>query len=72
MGKSGFSWKRVTGISNAKRKIAKATGIPTSKQGRKRKAQAKVAHAATGGCLTLVLPFVLSIVAAVVLLVWLI
>ena len=39
MGRSGFSWKRATGITGAKRKIAKATGIPTTKQGRKRKAQ---------------------------------
>ena len=35
----GFSWKRATGISSAKRKIAKATGIPTTKSGRKRKVQ---------------------------------
>lgn len=35
----GFSWKRALGITSAKRKIAKATGIPTSKSGRKRKAQ---------------------------------
>lgn len=35
----GFSWKRALGITNAKRKIAKATGIPTTKEGRKRKAQ---------------------------------
>lgn len=33
----GFSWKRALGISKAKSKIAKATGIPTTKQGRKRK-----------------------------------
>lgn len=39
MAKGGFSWKRATGITNAKRKIAKATGIPTTKQGPKRKAQ---------------------------------
>lgn len=39
MGKAGFSWKRATGITKAKTKIAKATGIPTTKQGRKRKAQ---------------------------------
>lgn len=39
MNKGGFSWKRVLGITSAKRKIAKATGIPTTKQGRKRKAQ---------------------------------
>ena len=32
-----FSLKRATGISSAKGKIAKATGIPTTKQGRQRK-----------------------------------
>lgn len=35
----GFSWKRALGVTDAKRKIAKATGIPTTKQGRKQKAQ---------------------------------
>lgn len=35
----GFSWKRATGITDAKRKIAKETGIPTTKSGRKRKVQ---------------------------------
>lgn len=39
MGKAGFNWKRLLGITSAKRKIAKATGIPTTKAGRKRKAQ---------------------------------
>ena len=32
-----FSWKRAVGISSAKRKIAKATGIPTTKSGRQKK-----------------------------------
>ena len=32
-----FSWKRALGITAAKRKIAKATGIPTTKQGRRNK-----------------------------------
>nr|DAF38581.1 MAG TPA: hypothetical protein [Caudoviricetes sp.] len=32
-----FSWKRATGITAAKRKIAKATGIPTTKSGRRNK-----------------------------------
>ena len=32
-----FSWKRALGISEAKRKIAKETGIPTSKAGIERK-----------------------------------
>lgn len=32
-----FSWKRALGITSVKRKIAKATGIPTTKAGRQRK-----------------------------------
>ena len=32
-----FSWKRALGITSAKKKIAKATGIPTTKQGRRAK-----------------------------------
>jgi len=32
-----FSWKRALGITDAKRKIAKATGIPTTKTGRRNK-----------------------------------
>ena len=32
-----FSWKRALGITSAKRKIAKATGIPTTNQGRRAK-----------------------------------
>ena len=32
-----FSWKRAFGITKLKRKIAKKTGIPTTKSGRQRK-----------------------------------
>lgn len=32
-----FSWKRALGITKMKRKISKATGIPTTKTGRQRK-----------------------------------
>ena len=32
-----FSWKRALGVTSAKRKIAKATGIPTTKSGRRSK-----------------------------------
>lgn len=39
----GFSLKRVCGITNAKRKIAKATGIPTTKSGRKNKRNRTIA-----------------------------
>lgn len=34
-----FNWKQVFGITSAKRKIAKASGIPTTKAGRKQKAK---------------------------------
>lgn len=37
-----FSWKRALGITKAKRKIAKMTGIPTSKQGRRNKVAKKL------------------------------
>lgn len=32
-----FSWKRAFGVTKAKRKIAKATGIPTTRSGRRSK-----------------------------------
>ena len=32
-----FSWKRALGITSLRQKIARATGIPTTKQGRQRK-----------------------------------
>lgn len=32
-----FSWKKALGITKAKRKIAKTTGIPTTKSGRRNK-----------------------------------
>lgn len=32
-----FSWKRALGVTTVKRKIAKATGIPTTKTGRRNK-----------------------------------
>jgi len=32
-----FSWKRALGVTSAKRKIAKVTGIPTTKSGRRSK-----------------------------------
>lgn len=32
-----FSWKRALGVTKAKRKVAKFTGIPTTKQGRRNK-----------------------------------
>ena len=33
----GFSWKRATGVTKAKSRISRATGIPLTKSGRQRK-----------------------------------
>ena len=44
----GFSWKRALGITSAKRKISKATGIQTTKSGRKRRAQSMLWNAIFG------------------------
>lgn len=32
-----FSWKRALGVTSVKRKISRATGIPTSRSGRRAK-----------------------------------
>lgn len=32
-----FSWKRAIGVTAAKQKVARATGIPTTRQGLERK-----------------------------------
>jgi hypothetical protein len=37
MNRGGWSWKRQLGITNAKRRVSRATGIPWTKSGRQRK-----------------------------------
>ena len=32
-----FSWRRAVGVTKAKRRIAKATGVPTTRTGRRAK-----------------------------------
>lgn len=54
-----FSPKRALGVTKAKRKIAKATGIPTTKAGRQRKA-GKILTG--GGCLIPILLILLAII----------
>lgn len=61
-----FSWKRATGITNVKRKISKATGIPTTRAGRQR----KIGKIMTGGgCLIYVLGGALAAVGVVLLMI---
>jgi len=44
-----FSWKRAVGISGLKTKVARATGIPTTRQGLERKVGQAVLRTLTGG-----------------------
>ena len=44
-----FSWKRALGISGVKTKIARKTGIPTTRGGMERKIGRAVIKAVTGG-----------------------
>lgn len=44
-----FSWKRAVGISGLKTKVARATGIPTTKQGLERKVGQTVLRTITEG-----------------------
>jgi len=60
-----FSWKRALGITNAKRKIARATGIPTTRSGRQRKIGRMVTG---GGCLVPILSTLLFVATVILLL----
>jgi len=56
-----YSWKRALGVTKAKQKIARATGIPTTRQGR----QCKLGKAMSGGCLLPVLSFAIIFVGSI-------
>ena len=43
-----FSWKRALGVSKLKRDIAKATGIPTTRNGIERKIGGAIVNAILG------------------------
>ena len=53
--RGGFSWNRLLGITRAKQRVSRATGIPWTKSGRQRKAGAILTG---GGCL---LPVVIAV-----------
>ncbi len=46
--RAGFSWKRALGITKAKQRISRATGIPLTKAARQRKIGKMITG---GGCL---------------------
>lgn len=56
-----FSAKRALGVTRAKQKIARKTGIPTTKSGRQRKM-----GAAMGGCVMYLIAAVAFVVCAVI------
>ena len=55
--RGGFSWKRATGITRAKQRISRTTGIPLTKSGRQR----KVGKMMTSGCLLPILLISLAV-----------
>lgn len=58
-----FSWKRVLGVSAMKGRVARATGIPTSRSGRER----KIGRALSGGgCLIAMIYFGVILASAAV------
>jgi len=61
MNKGGFSWKRLSGVSSAKAKLSRQTGIPLTKSGRQRKIGKAVTQ---GGCL-FIATFLLTICALI-------
>ncbi|MDR3205075.1 MAG: hypothetical protein LBV23_10110 [Deltaproteobacteria bacterium] len=48
----GFSWKRALGITAAKQRFARKTGIPTTKAGLQRKLGREIMKA--GGCMVFI------------------
>ncbi len=62
MNRGGFSWKRLTGISAAKSRISRATGIPWTKSGRER----KIGRMVTGGSCLLTFATVVVVAGAIV------
>lgn len=58
-----FSWRRATGVSSMKRKVAKYTGIPTTRSGRRAKAGRMM------GCMLPIL-FTLIAIAALIILIF--
>lgn len=51
MNKGGFSWKRLSGISGAKSKMSRSTGIPFTKSGRNQKLGKQINPEGCGGCI---------------------
>lgn len=62
MNKGGFSWKRLLGVTRAKNRVSRATGIPWTRGGRHQKIGRIVTR---GGCALPALAFIVAMVALV-------
>jgi hypothetical protein len=60
--KGGFSWKRAVGVTRAKQRVSRKTGIPLTRTGRQR----KVGRMMSGGYATLPVVMLLTGLIAVV------
>jgi len=61
MNRGGFSWKRFVGITAAKRRVSRATGIPWTRSGRNQ----KIGRIVTGGGCLIPALFLLALGAGV-------
>lgn len=64
--RGGFSWKRAVGITRAKQRVSRATGIPWTRSGRER----KLGRMAGCGCVAFPALFLLlgGVIAALIIL----
>lgn len=61
MGRGGFSWKRLLGITAAKQRLSRKIGIPLTRSGRQRKLGSLLypkrrRGRSSTGCLVIILP----------------
>lgn len=67
MNKGGFSWKRLLGVTKAKRNISRKTGVPWTKSGREQ----KIGRILTKGCLGSIMCLLISFLSLLTLfLIW--
>lgn len=62
MNKGGFSWKKLSGYSEAKSNLSRKIGIPLTKSGRNQ----KLGRIATKGCMGMLFTFIFSILIFVI------
>lgn len=66
MNKGGFSWKRFVGLSAAKARLSRSTGVPLTKSGRERKIGRMITG---GGCLITILLAIMTLLLVAIIIV---